>query len=123
MGVGTHSFQTLLPFPFPFPRSLFSSRIYIVPTVFRVVSTPSLHSVSSSLPLPMSSSASHPHTATITPDGVPIHSLQFNKQGVRSLRTFLGDGWVYEQFMRNFKCADFAWFAAVPALQVPPILL
>ncbi|CDO68794.1 hypothetical protein BN946_scf184805.g3 [Trametes cinnabarina] len=46
------------------------------------------------------------------PNGVSISSIQFNEAGLSTLRSFLGDGAVYQQFKRRFTSADFAWFAS-----------
>ncbi|OSD05730.1 hypothetical protein PYCCODRAFT_1465066 [Trametes coccinea BRFM310] len=42
------------------------------------------------------------------PNGVSISSIQFNEAGLSTLRSFLGDGAVFQQFKCRFTSADFA---------------
>ncbi|CDO70028.1 hypothetical protein BN946_scf184597.g2 [Trametes cinnabarina] len=46
------------------------------------------------------------------PNRVSISSIQFNEAGLSTLRSFLGDGTVYQQFKCRFTSADFTWFAS-----------
>ncbi|KAI0354454.1 hypothetical protein OH77DRAFT_503134 [Trametes cingulata] len=48
----------------------------------------------------------------VTANGVPLDSLRFNQIGVAALRSYLGEGPVYERFKRRFDIADIAWFVA-----------
>lgn len=60
----------------------------------------------------MSSISPRAGSNIFAPNGVSLRNLQFNHQNYNTLKTFLGDGDVYQQFLDHFELSDLAWFAA-----------
>ncbi|TFK78297.1 hypothetical protein K466DRAFT_607125 [Polyporus arcularius HHB13444] len=50
--------------------------------------------------------------APVTPDGVALRDLKCNAIDLHRLRSFLGEGEVYQQFKHRFDTADLAWLVA-----------